>query len=196
MGCLPEDVLDLMEAVHPLDRVARAGYVLRGVAEPESVAAHSHAVALMTLLVARACPGQFDPAKALAMALIHDLPEARLMDIPMPALDGPLGAAKDLAERNIANDMLDPDLAALFEEYQRGASPEARLVRGLDRAQMMARVRMYGLEGRGRLDEFWRNPANFRDYGIEAVSDIFDAVCARAGKERPRDVPGHPEGDA
>jgi hypothetical protein len=48
----------------------------------------------------------------------------------MPALDGPLGAAKDLAERNIANDMLDPDLAALFEEYQRGASPEARLVRG------------------------------------------------------------------
>ena len=32
-----EQVIDLFETVHPLDRVPRAGYVLRGVPEPESV---------------------------------------------------------------------------------------------------------------------------------------------------------------
>ena len=43
-------VLRLFEEMHPLDRIARAGYVLRGVADPETVASHSHFVAVMTLL--------------------------------------------------------------------------------------------------------------------------------------------------
>ena len=75
-----ERVVALFRALHPLDQVPRAGYVLRGVASPESVAAHSHFVALLALLFVERWPERYDARRTLAMALVHDLAEARLMD--------------------------------------------------------------------------------------------------------------------
>ena len=103
---LESRIIRLLEEIHPLDRIPRAGYVLRGVPEPESVAAHSHFVALLTLLVCDAYPGQFDRDKALTMAIMHDLAEARLMDIPMPAGDAYLKEAKREAEQAIFEGLL------------------------------------------------------------------------------------------
>jgi hypothetical protein len=51
---------------------------------------------------------------------------------------------------------------------------------------MMIKVGCYEREHRGCLDEFWANPKNFADFDIEVVSELFDAICARAGKVRPR----------
>lgn len=182
-------VLDLFQTIHPLDRIARAGYVLRGVPEPESVAAHSHFVALLALLFVERFPDAFNRDRLLAMALVHDLSEARLMDIPMPSADAYLKEAKQRAEQEIARDLLKDlpgNLAELHVEFDAAATPEARLLRGLDKAQMMIKVWCYEREHRGCLDEFWTNPKNFADYGVEAVSDLFDAICVRAGKVRPR----------
>jgi len=182
-------VISLFEQIHPLDRIARAGYVLRGVTEPESVAAHSHFVALLTLLFVDQYPGQFDRERALTMALIHDLPEAWLMDIPMPAGDGYLKEAKNAAEQAILERILHgfPErYADCHRELLDPQTPEARLVRGLDKAQMMMKIIMYEREGRGRLQEFWNNPKNFQDYGLAPVSSLFDALCEAAGRPRPR----------
>lgn len=179
----------LFHDIHPLDRVARAGYILRGVTEPESVAAHSHFVALMTMLVCDAHPGLFDKDKAVSMALTHDLAEALLMDIPMPAADAHLRAAKDAAEQAITEQLFEgfpSRYGALHRELTEAQTPEARLVRGLDKAQMMIKIVMYLREGRGRLIEFWQNPKNFNDYGIEPVSRLFDRICSEAGMPRPR----------
>lgn len=181
-------VLRLFETIHPLDRIARAGYVLRGVPEPESVSAHSHFVAVMTLLYVDEFPEQFDRHRALIMALVHDLCEAQLMDVPMPAADAHFCDVKDDAERTVTRAMLDgfgEIYAEAFEEFLTASTPEARLVRGLDKAQMMIKVLMYEREHRGRLKEFWANPKNFRDFGIECVSTLFDAICAEAGHPRP-----------
>lgn len=189
MAAFERRVISLFEQIHPLDRIARAGYVLRGVTEPESVAAHSHFVALMTLLFVEEHPEQFDRERALTMALIHDLPEAWLMDIPMPAGDGYLKEAKQNAEQAIIERMLD-GFPGHFAEYHRELidpqTPEARLVRGLDKAQMMIKIVMYEREGRGRLKEFWKNPKNFQDFNLEPVSRLFDAICEEAGQTRPR----------
>jgi putative hydrolase of HD superfamily len=182
-------VLTLFQAIHPLDRIPRAGYVLRGVAEPESVAAHSHFVALLALLFVEQFPGVYNRDRLLAMALVHDLAEARLMDIPMPYADAYLKDAKQKAEQAITEHLLEGlpgGLAALHAEFDAAVTPEARLLRGLDKAQMMIKVTCYEREHRGWLDEFWQNPKNFADYGIAAVSDLFDAICERAGKVRPR----------
>ncbi len=184
-----ERAVQLLIDVHPLDRVPRAGYVLRGVAEPESVAAHSHTLALLALLFVEAHPDRFDGRKAVAMALIHDLAEARTMDIPNPACTPEFKAAKGEAEQAILDEMfagLPPFLSECHRELRENRSPEARLVHALDKVQMMARVMVYGWEGRGRLEDFWENPANFEDYGIEPVAAIFDTLCARAGRPRPR----------
>jgi len=182
-------ILDLFQAIHPLDRVPRSGYLLRGVADPESVAAHSHFVALLALLFVEEYPEQFDRDRVLAMALVHDLSEARIMDIPMPYADAYLSEAKDRAEQAILEDLLEgfpPRLAALHAEFAAADTPEARLMRGLDKAQMLLKILGYEREHRGCLAEFWENEKNFRDYGLACVSDLFDAICARAGKARPR----------
>lgn len=182
-------VLELFQIIHPLDRIPRAGYVLRGVSEPESVAAHSHFVALLALLFVEQFPGIYNRDRLLAMALVHDLAESRLMDIPMPYADAYLKEAKQKAEQAITEDLLGGlpgNLAELHEEFDAAATPEARLLRGLDKAQMMIKVACYEREHRGCLEEFWVNPKNFADFGIEAVSELFDAICNRAGKPRPR----------
>lgn len=188
-SAFPDRVVELFEHIHPLERVARAGYVLRGVVDPESVAAHSHFVTLMALVFVEEYPDLWDREKVLAMALVHDLAEARLMDIPLPAAGEGLRAAKNKAERAIVDDLLrgfPKCLAAAHREFIEGRTSEARLLRGLDKAQMMIKVLCYQQEQRGNLEEFWENPKNFEDYGIKAVSALFDAICARAGRRRPR----------
>ncbi len=183
-------ICTLFETLHPLDRIARAGYVLRGVTDPESIAAHSHFVSLLTLFFVEEFPDQFDANKAIAMALVHDLSESELMDIPMPAADAYLGAVKDEAEQAILERMLEgfpAKFAAYHREFKEAATHDARLVRGLDKAHIMLKIIMYEREGRGRLKEFWANPGNFRDYGCEPVSRLFDALCEIAGHPRPRE---------
>jgi len=181
--------LDLFETIHPLDRVNRAGYVMRGVTEPESVAAHSHFVSLLTLLFVEEFPDRFDGKKALTIALTHDLCEAELMDIPMPVADAHLREAKDKAEQAITERLFsgfDKKFSQYHQEFLEASSPEACLVRGLDKAQMMMKIVMYQREGRGRLEAFWSNPKNFEDFGVGEVSELFEAICEDAGRARPR----------
>ena len=188
MHAFERRVLDLFEAIHPLDRVARAGYVMRGVPEPESVAAHSHFVALLALLFVEEYPGRFDLSKALTIALTHDLCEAELMDIPMPAVDAHFREAKDAAELAVTEKLFagfEEKFARYQQEFLEASSLEARLIRGLDKAQMMNKIIMYEREGRGRLEAFWSNPQNFEDYGVGEVSRFFDALCEEAGRTRP-----------
>ncbi len=181
-------VVGLFQAVHPLDRVPRAGYLLRGVSEPESVAAHSYFLGLLALVYLEHYPQGLDPARVLALTLVHDCAEAQTMDLPMPTTDAYFAEAKRHMEQAVADQLFAgaaPRLAQLHAEFAAGETPEARLVRALDKAQMMLRVLNYEREHRGDLAEFWENPKNFRDFGIEPVAQLFDAICARAGKPRP-----------
>lgn len=184
-----EQVLELFFKIHPLDRVPRAGFLLRGVPEPESVSAHSHFLALLALLYVNAYPEKdYNLARTLSIALVHDLSEAQLMDIPMPVAAAWLGEAKEKGEQGIFNALFEkfPDAyTALHDEFLAAETKEARLLRALDKAQMMLRVLAYERERRGRLDEFWEKPGNFNDYGIEPISALFDAICAYAKKDRP-----------
>jgi len=181
-------IVDLLLAIHPLDRVPRAGYLLRGVSEPESVAAHSHGLALLVSLVAPTVTPPVDQLDAVRMALIHDLSESSTMDIPMPVGDAAFRAAKKAVENALFERLFadqDGDWNRLFQEFQDTTSPAARLVHGLDKVQMMVKVLGYEREGRGRLEDFWTNPDNFRDHGISTVKDLFDEIFLLAGRERP-----------
>jgi putative hydrolase of HD superfamily len=182
--------------LHPLDRVPRAGWLLRGVTEPESVAAHSHAVALLVRLVCDAWPGSFDAERAMGIALVHDCAEVATMDIPMPAGDAAFREAKSRTEQAVAASIfggLSGRSADLFSEFEAAATPEARLVRGLDKVQMMIRAACYQREGRGCLEDFWNNPKNFQDFGLAPVRELFAAVARFAGRRVPSLTPArHP----
>ncbi|MFA7692249.1 MAG: HD domain-containing protein [Candidatus Hydrogenedentes bacterium] len=185
---LAENILQLFWRIHCLDLIPRAGFLLRGVPNPESVSAHSHFLATLTLIFVREEPERYDQAKALAMALVHDLAESQLMDIPMPVANAWLGDAKDKAEEGVFNELFKafPDYySALHDEFQQGESNEAQLLRALDKAQMMIKVLYYEKQNRGCLEEFWQKPGNFNDMDIPLVSALFDLICKKAGKKRP-----------
>jgi putative hydrolases of HD superfamily len=184
-----ESIVDTMISVHPLDRVPRAGFLLRGVTEPESVAAHSHSLALLTLLVCSEYPDEFDSKVAVEMALLHDLQEVVTMDIPLPAGTKEFKSAKEDAEQTIFNNLfarVSPSLTERYAEFRATEIPEAKLVRGLDKAQMMIKVLCYDTEGRGNLDEFWNHSHNFPDYGLQALQTLFEAIARRAGRGLPK----------
>lgn len=134
-------------------------------------------------------PDQFDRERALTMALIHDLPEALLMDIPMPACDAYLREAKNCAEQEIMEKLMN-GFSSKYADYNRDLddpqTPEAKLVRGLDKAQMMLKIVMYEREGRGRLKEFWviRKTSMTSAASLSPISSMPSAQMLK--KPRPR----------
>lgn len=188
MSDLAQRLVALFQTIHPLERIPRAGYLLRGVTDPESVAAHSHGVALLVMLVCDAHPDEFDAHRAVSMALVHDLAESKLMDIPLPTGEAHLRETKRDAELAITEELFKgfpSHLPDLQRELIDGKTPEARLVHAADKAQMMLRILCYEREGRGNLAEFWKHPRNFDDQGLPVMRDLFGAICAAAGHPRP-----------
>ena len=179
-----DSLLDLVLEAENLDRVPRSGFVLRGIASPESVAAHSWHVATLVWILARRTPG-IDVERALGMALIHDLGEVRLGDLPRTAGRYFEDGAKARAESALMDEMLAPLPGGhkLFREYQEGESDEARLVKACDKLQLMIKVFCYERWGARGLAEFWRNPANFPDPpeagGFAAVHELFQDLFRR-----------------
>ncbi|HNT29784.1 MAG TPA: HD domain-containing protein [bacterium] len=143
------NLLAFIADVERLKRIDRTGYALAGIPDPESVAEHSFGVVWYALLIAAA--EHADRAKVLQMALLHDLAEARVGDIPQPVVDAYLGEAeKRRLERAAFNDIIAPladglrdELSALFEEFEAGETLEARVVRDADRLQMLGQVLTY-----------------------------------------------------
>jgi hypothetical protein len=85
-------VADLLLESSTLKRMPRTGWAMRGVPDVESVADHSFGIAFLALAMAdilrrrRAEAHVLDLEKVLIMALLHDLAEARLTDLPASAV--------------------------------------------------------------------------------------------------------------
>ena len=176
-------LLDLLLEAQALDRVPRAGYALRGVADPESVAEHSYQVALAVWTLAPRVAG-LDAARAVAIALLHDLAEVRTGDLPRNAARYLPPGAKQAAERAAFAELAAPAgarAAALFEEYLAASTPEARFVRACDKLQLMVKVLVYERWGSGALAEFWDHPANFPD---ETEFPLFGELVAELRSRR------------
>ncbi len=182
-------LLDLLLEVQALDRIPRSGYVLRGVADPESVTEHTWHVLLLVWALGARIEG-IDVHRAMEIALVHDLAELRIGDLPRTSSHYfPAGAKKE-AEAAAMADVLAPvaeRALPLYEEYQQGTTPEARLVKACDKLQLMLKVAVYERWGTGALAEFWDNPDNFPDGGFPAVRELFETLRdRRSGGSSPR----------
>ena len=129
----------------------RAGWKCAGIDSPESVAAHSWGVAW---LVMNLCPNHIDAARALKIALVHDLPEVIAGDITPH--DGISKAQKRVLENDAAEALFRrrPDLKALWQEYEDGATPEAKLVKECDALDMALQAVRYGRQAGADTAEF------------------------------------------
>ena len=161
---MPDDtsarLVDLMIAAARLKSLPRTGWLMRGVDVPESVAAHSHGTALATLVLLDLVEDPLDRARALAMAVLHDLPEAITGDIPAPAVRRLGEAARSSAEAAILEELVAETPVAgswrdLWREYAAGESPEARLVRDADKLDMFLQSVIYLRSGHTEVARFW-----------------------------------------
>jgi putative hydrolase of HD superfamily len=154
----PRELAFVLEA-EALKRRPRRGWQRIGIERPESVADHSWRLAVMAMLYADLLG--LDAARAMRIALLHDLPEARTGDsMPGEFTARHKHAREARALRSLLRP-LPPNLRrryyALWQDYELGRSAEARLVAELDKLEMVAQGLAYERrgQGRGRHDRFW-----------------------------------------
>lgn len=170
-----------------LKTVPRTGWFLRGVPEAESVAEHAWGVALVTLVLAQGVEDPIDQEKALSMALLHDLPERVLSDIPAPAERYFPPGAKRHAEEAVLAEMLAalPAAARLeswWREFEERSSPEGRLVRDADRLELLIQARLYEESRGSRLDDFWERMAGY-EFHFSISQEIYEALANARDEE-------------
>ena len=178
----PNDtLLDVLLELQILDRVPRSGWMLRGVADPESVAEHNWHVAFLVWILGREVEG-LDVLRALELAMIHDVAEVRLGDLPRTSSRYLPRSVKHEAEGEALLELMASHrhlARELYDEYRRGESREARFVSACDKLQLMIKVTVYESWGTGALAEFWDHPANFPDDEFAPVREVFEALRTR-----------------
>lgn len=156
------EILAFLEDVWRLKDQVRAGWQIRGVPDPESVADHSWGTAL---LVALFCDSEgLDRTRALEIALLHDVAEARTGDIPTrvrPEDRQVAPAEKRRREYEAMREILAPLRSGAhgggaaggwvmerFSEYEQRSSEEARFVADMNLVDMVLQALRYRRDGR------------------------------------------------
>src|SRR5690606_7312281 len=155
-----ERIVDTLIGLDPMADLPRTGWLLRGVRPCESIADHSYFVAVTVMLIVDALREEgvtVDGEKALRMALVHDAPEAKTGDVPMPQKTERMDAALEELEEQIIGRLVPEPQQREWREMEDGESLEARIVKVADKIQMMTKALVYGRAGRGDLHEFWMN---------------------------------------
>lgn len=177
-----ESFLRLFSRVERLERFPRTGWLASGVQQPESVAAHSWEVTVVALWLAEHVEAEVDIERVLRTALLHDIGEAMLTDLPRPVKELVGGDAVDQAEGAAVEAILGQlgeSWSGAVEAYREQSSPEARLVKAADRIQMMAKSLSYDAQRRGDVRRFWESREEFDDRGFPLVGAIFEALRER-----------------
>jgi len=126
----------LLEALGLKD-VTRAGWIRAGVANPESVAAHSWG---MALLATQLCPDELDLQRVLELCILHDIAEVRVGDITPH--DDIHPDEKHRLETQAIHEM-GIEASEIFAEYESQSTPESRFVRYLDKLDMALQAEIY-----------------------------------------------------
>lgn len=160
-----DTILESYKHLTTLKKIKRTGWLRSGVPRDlcESVAEHSFGTALLGYLLAREFYPELSAEKVLLLGLIHDLGEAVTGDVlpwdkdAIPDFDakertGALQAAAGLKAL--------PALTTLYDEYYDGLTPEAKLVRQIDKIEMLLQAVCYERELGVDLQQFFENKEN------------------------------------
>lgn len=146
------DTIDALAEAFALKDERRTGWQLRNVSDPESVAGHAWGVAL--LCVQYGDEEGVDVDKALGMAVVHDLAEAKTGDIATRAAEADQRVSADEKRRNELEAMdelaepLGDHVRELWEEYEARETPEAKFVKDMDLVEMCLQALVYERERR------------------------------------------------
>ena len=173
-----DSAVDAVCAAYELKDERRTGWQLRGVDDPESVAAHSWGVAYLVVAFGDRfrdeLPG-VDLDRALRLAVVHDVAEALTGDVATRADEtaDPIDReAKAAAEREAMATLADPlpaRIADAFATYEARETPEAVLVKECDLLDTCVQAVVY--EREDRYDPATGDPTAFTEY--DALDEFF-----------------------
>jgi len=178
-----KNLIKFLTEIGKLKEVKRKGWKLRGVKNPETIAAHSFRMAIMAWLLAN--QKKLDVNRVIKTALIHDLCEVYAGDTtPYDKL-----LSKNKKEiREIFNKwprfpqkqkkknfsekykkeskalrkltqnippLIQKEIRLLWEDYERGSTPEGRFVRQVDRLENLLQALEYSKRGEKFSIEPW-----------------------------------------
>lgn len=154
---MSEDIDFLLESYNVKDEV-RTGWLFRGVKDPESVAAHVWGVKFLCLLYAE--EEGVDEGKAVKMAVVQDLPEAKTGDLVSEKHSDRYERTdeeKEKLEREAIHDLPPEDrfedIIELWEEYQARETKTAKFVKDMDLIDMCVQALKYKEEKRNSPDK-------------------------------------------
>jgi len=214
-------LLDFLTMVGRCKVEKRTGWVNSGVPAAESVADHQWRMAVMALGCAdyaalptstctcgasaaaaadAASASVVSPARAVRMALVHDIAESLVSDITPEQFSGVTKAQKHQLEADAMTRIVDTlsaahrgpagsvasggfdigsEVRALWEEYEAGATATAQFVKQLDKLEMFLQAAEYQAEAKSE-----NTPeALERRQRLERFYDTLPAQRAKAGPE-------------
>lgn len=180
-----------------LKSTPRIGWLLRGVRDVESVAAHSFGVAVIAMLLAdraRARGVEVNVERLLRMALLHDLTETRTGDLPSTIKRYFGKASIKAADEAIAIEIFAQlgdfreSYLELWSDYEHRASVESKLVKAADKLDLLVQSREYEKGGARSLQEFWDTADS--DFAGLGVDDLISDLIEELKKSRKKDLGG------
>jgi putative hydrolases of HD superfamily len=177
-------IIQLLGVAEKLKSELRHSWLSSG--RRESVAEHSWRMALMVILLHRHLDQPVDVEKCLKMAILHDLPEAEVGDIP--TFEAQLADAKAqkfqneqqaaLNLREMVGGAVGAELYEVWHEYELQESYEARFVRALDKIEVQLQHNEADLSTWLPLEHLmlfqpkWMSQYCDFDSGLSAMSDL------------------------
>lgn len=160
-----ENIIKFIETVNKLKEVRRAGWVERGVKNPESVADHNFLAALLCMVI----PAKgVDKESAIKMAMVHDLAESVIGDI-ITTDKWKAGGKMSRPERvkmeakafegilaNLDKETAD-EILGLWNEFEQRKTKEAKFVHDVENAETLIQANIYHRKGNYKkpLVRFW-----------------------------------------
>lgn len=177
----------LLQALELKDE-KRTGWQLRNIEDPESVADHSWNTSFLCLLHAE--EENIELEHALKLAIVHDLPEAKVGDTAKRARDIDQELSDDQkkkleykAGRFFAKNLGEPEIQKLFEEYQNRETDAAKFVKDMDLIDMCLQALKYEKEQRYDKEE---ENENFEEH--EDLDEFFATTDPRLNTETGRQL--------
>lgn len=180
-----EALLQSYKHLITLKKLKRTGWLCSGVAlgDCESVAEHSLGTGFLGFLIACEFYPELNAEKVMLLGFIHDLGEAVTGDV----LPWDKVQIQDFDEQERAGALQTavglkalPKLTELYDEYYASQTPEAKLVRQVDKLEMLLQAYCYEKELGLDLQPFFDNhpPKSFDDILQPLITFL---ICGREG---------------
>ncbi len=158
------DFVKFFEVTNVLKRLPRTGWVVKGIKDPESIAAHSFSTTLMALIIGMD-RNDINLQKLLTMSILHDIGESKIGDLTPSSIEL-LGGDKNKRELEkeatkklfeLIDEKKQKQLFAIYEQYINNETEEAKLLHQIDKLEMLLQAVEYQKAGYPKeiFNEFW-----------------------------------------